>query len=414
MKKYVACILLLAMAVSMTACQSVQATDLMDGVSPGFVEKVPLDSHAAAVTDFGVRLFQNSWENGKNVLVSPLSVLCALAMTANGAEGETLAQMEAVLGLDVQTLNTWVYSYMAQLPDTESCKLSLANSIWFRDHERLSVEQAFLQTNADYFGASVFRSPFDGTTVKDINLWVKENTDGMIDGILEEIPEEALMYLINALAFDAKWQTEYEKSDVRTGLFHIIDADGTTRDVKLMHSTEGQYLEDALASGFIKYYQGGDYAFVALLPNEGVALKDYVASLTGERIHQLLSDPQYITVYAAIPKFEAEYSCEMAQILRKMGMTDAFDSELADFSALGTSQWGNICISRVLHKTYISVEEKGTRAAAVTSVEMTDACAEEVLEEHKTVILDRPFLYMLIDTETGIPFFIGTVADVQG
>lgn len=414
MKKYIALILVLALTVSMTACQSVQAADLMDGVSPNFVEKVPLDGNAAAVTDFGVRLFRNSWEDGKNTLVSPLSVLCALSMTANGAKGETLSQMEAVLGLDVQTLNDWVYSYMAQLPNSEKCKLSLANSIWFRVHERLTVEQAFLQTNADYFGASIYKSPFDDTTVKDINAWVKDNTDGMIDGILEEIPEEALMYLINALAFDAKWQTEYEKGDVRDGLFHILDAEGTTRDVELMHSTEGQYLEDDMASGFIKYYQGGDYAFVAMLPNEDVALKDYVASLTGEHIQQLLAAPEYITVYAAIPKFEAEYTCEMAGILQEMGMRDAFDPHKADFSGLGTSEWGNISISRVLHKTYISVDEKGTKAAAVTSVEMTDACAVEIIEDYKTVTLDRPFLYMLIDTKTNMPFFIGTVADVQG
>lgn len=414
MKKLMAILLALALAVSMTACQYVQAADLMDGIEPNFVEKKPLDGGSAAVADFGVRLFQRSFAAGENTLVSPLSVLCALSMTANGAKGETLSQMESVLGLDVQSLNDWVYSYMAQLSDTESCKLSLANSIWFRDHERLTVEQTFLQANADYFGASVYKSPFDDTAVKDINLWVKDHTDGMIDGILEEIPEEAIMYLINALAFDAKWQTEYEKADVRDGLFHILDGDGTARDVKLMHSTEGQYLEDGLAAGFIKYYKGGDYAFVALLPKEDVALKDYVASLTGEHIQQLISDPEYITVYAAIPKFEAEYSCEMAQVLKNMGMSDAFDSELADFSALGTSQWGNISISRVLHKTYISVDERGTKAAAVTSVEMTDACVAEVIEDYKTVILDRPFLYMLIDTQTNMPFFIGTVADVQG
>lgn len=412
MKKYAAFLLVLALAVSMTACQSVQAADLMDGIEANFVEKVSLDNGSAAVADFGVRLFQTSYADGENTLISPLSVLCALSMTANGAKGETLAQMEEVLGLDTETLNKWTYSYMAQLTASENAKLSLANSIWFRDHERLKVERNFLQTNADYFGASVYKAPFDETTVKDINAWVKEHTDDMIDGVLDEIPEEAVMYLINALAFDAKWRTEYKKSDVRDGLFHILDTEGTTRNVELMHSTESQYLEDDLAAGFIKYYKGGKYAFVAMLPNEDVSLKNYVASLTGRHIQQLLSNPEYVTVYAAIPKFEAEFSCEMAEILQNMGMEDAFDGDLADFSALGTSQWGNIHISRVIHKTFISVDEKGTKAAAVTAVEMTDECAAVIEENYKTVILDRPFLYMLIDTQTNMPFFIGTVTEV--
>ena len=411
MKKYVAILLAFALVVSMTACQAAYAADLMDGIEANFVEKVSLDTGSEAVADFGVRLFQTSYADGENTLISPLSVLCALSMTANGARGDTLTQMEEVLGLDTETLNKWVYSYMAQLTASEDAKLSLANSIWFRDHERLTVERDFLQTNADYFGASVYKAPFDETTLKDINAWVKEHTDDMIDGVLDEIPEEAVMYLINALAFDAKWRTEYEKSDVRDGLFHILDAEGTTREIELMHSTENQYLQDDLASGFIKYYKGGKYAFVAMLPNEGVSLKDYVASLTGQHIQQLLSNPEYVTVYAAIPKFEAEFSCEMAEILQNMGMKDAFDGDLADFSALGTSQRGNIRISRVIHKTFISVDEKGTKAAAVTVVEMSDECAAVIPEDYKTVILDRPFLYMLIDTETNMPFFIGTVAD---
>jgi len=405
-------LLVCAMAVNLTGCtMKVQAKDLMEGITPNNVDALDdLSSQNADVTDFAIRLFKASNENGKNTLISPLSVLCALAMTANGAEEETLAQMEEVLGMTTDELNLYLYSYMKNLPQGDKYKLSLANSIWFTEDERFTVNQDFLQTNADYYGADIYKAPFDKQTLKDINNWVKQNTDGMIPEILDQIPPEAIMYLVNALAFEAEWSEIYEKHQVKDGEF--TKEDGTKQDVKFMFGSEGTYFEDEKATGFMKRYKGGKYAFVAMLPNEGVSVSEYIASLDGESLNALLANPQYATVRTSIPKFETEYKVEMSEILQSMGMTEAFDMYNADFEGLGTSTGGNIYISRVLHKTFISVGEKGTKAGAATIVEMKDGAAAEPTEP-KEVYLDRPFVYMLVDCENNIPFFIGTMMDVN-
>lgn len=405
-------LLVCAMAVNLTGCtMEVQAKDLMEGITPNNVNALDdLSSQNADVTDFAIRLFQASNEKDKNTLISPLSVLCALAMTANGAEEETLAQMEEVLGMTTEELNLYLYSYMKNLPQGDKYKLSLANSIWFTEDEHFTVNQDFLQTNADYYGADIYKAPFDKQTLKDINNWVKQNTDGMIPEILDQIPPEAIMYLVNALAFEAEWSEIYEKHQIKDGEF--TKEDGTKQDVKFMYGSEGTYFEDEKATGFMKRYKGGKYAFVAMLPNEGVSVSEYIASLDGESLNALLANPQYATVRTSIPKFETEYKVEMSDILQSMGMTEAFDMYNADFEGLGTSTSGNIYISRVLHKTFISVGEKGTKAGAATIVEMKDGAADEPTEPRE-VYLDRPFVYMLVDCENNIPFFIGTMMDVN-
>jgi serpin B len=414
MKRLTALLLSFALLFSLTACSKVSADDLMKDVPAKAVDVLPdMDAGAAAATDFGVRLFQTSMEEGKNTLISPLSVLYALAMTANGADGETLAQMQQVLGMDSDDLNCYMLAYMDLLPEAEEYKMSLANSIWFKDDPNFTVNESFLQTNADYYGSSIYKAAFDEGTRNDINNWVKEHTDEMIPEILDEIPDEAIMYLVNALAFEAQWDDVYDEFQVRDDIF--TKEDGTKQDVEMMHADEYKYLSDDLATGFIKYYEGRKYAFAALLPNEGVTVQQYVDSLTGRHLQKMLADPEEIQVFTCIPKFESEYDIEMSEVLQEMGMTDAFDWRIADFSKLGTYNVDgmNICINRVLHKTFISVAEQGTKAGAATAVEMVAEGAAEI-QEYREVILDRPFVYILIDCETNLPFFIGTMMDVNG
>ena len=414
MKRCIALFLVFAMALSLTGCSQVSANDLMKDVPAKAVDVLPdMDAGSAAAADFGVRLFQTSMEEGKNTLISPLSVLYALAMTTNGADGNTLTQMEQVLGMDCDNLNSFMLAYLDLLPESEIYKMSLANSIWFKDDPNFIVKQSFLQTNADYYGADAYKAAFDEGTRNDINKWVKDHTDGMIPEILDEIPDEAIMYLVNALAFEAEWADVYEKHQVREGRFTMED--GTQQDVEMMHSQEYTYLEDDLATGFMKFYKDNRYAFVAMLPNEGITVSQYVDSLTGKQLQNLLTSPQDITVYASMPKFETDYDIEMSEVLQEMGMTDAFDWHAADFSRLGTYNVDgvNICINRVLHKTFISVTELGTKAGAATAVEMVAEGAAEI-QEYREVVLDRPFVYMLIDCETNLPFFIGTMMDVNG
>ena len=412
-KAVVAAALICAFLVNACGCAvKVKATDLMEGIEPQSSEKTPamLPGSASRAADFAVRLFKHCGADGKNTLISPLSVLSALAMTLNGAKGETKKQMETALGMGAGELNDFFKAYMQALPNAEKYKLSLANSIWFKDDGSIDVDRGFLQTNADYFGAGAFKAPFDGGTLKDINGWVEEHTDGMIEDILDNIPGEAVMYLVNALAFEADWERIYESGDVRKGEFTLEN--GEKQTAEFMYSTESKYLEDGSATGFIKYYSGHKYAFAALLPNEGVSVSEYLASLDGKALHDMLAQPQNATVKANVPKFKTEYDTEMSDILKAMGMTDAFDIGRADFSGLGYSKNGNIYVSRVIHKTFISVDEKGTRAGAATAVEMGAGSAYN--PDIKTVCLDRPFVYMLIDTRNSVPFFIGTMMDVNG
>ncbi|MBQ4108858.1 MAG: serpin family protein [Clostridia bacterium] len=409
----VSILILCIMTVNLSSCGAkIHAKDLMDGVTPRSVEKSEnLSQSSQDVTDFAIRLFKEANENGENTLISPLSVLCALAMTANGAEGETLTQMESVLGMSVEELNLYLYTYVNSLPEGEKYKLSLANSIWFTDDTRFNVNRDFLQANADYYGADVYKAPFNKQTMRDINNWVKNETDGMIPKVLDEIPEEAIMYLINALAFEAEWNEIYEKNQVRDRIF--TKENGEEQEVKLMYSTEGRYLEDENATGFIKYYKGSEYAFVALLPNEGTTVAEYLDTLNGTSLNALLSGAERRTVETAMPKFETEFETEMSDILISMDMPNAFDPELSDFDGVGTWQDGSIYIGNVIHKTHIEVGEKGTKAGAITSIQLDGATSAGPIEV-KTVYLDRPFVYMLIDCENNIPFFIGTMMDVNG
>ena len=282
-KRMTAALLGLALALSplLSGCGGpprLQARDLMAEVP---APKVPVDTQmtedsAAAVMDFCVRLFQEGGVEGENVLISPVSVLYALAMAANGAQGDTLEQMEAVLGLPLLELNEFCRAWLAALPEEDGA-LSIANSLWFRDSEMLTVEESFLEANALWYGADVYEAPFDDATVSDVNAWVDYHTGGMIPAILEEIPENAMVYLVNALAFDGRWETPYREYQVRADTF--TREDGTVRETELMYSTEDWYLSDGEAQGFLKYYEGCDYAFAALLPPEGVPLADYIASL---------------------------------------------------------------------------------------------------------------------------------------
>ncbi|MCD7844745.1 MAG: serpin family protein [Oscillospiraceae bacterium] len=408
--------LLLLLALTLAGCGTkTQAVDLMEDVPPEPIATETTDAAqtedaALAVTEFAVSLFQQCAQAGENTLVSPVSVLYALAMTANGAAGNTRAQMEASFGVSLEALNPYLSVYMENLPSGEDYKLTAANAIWFREDECLTVRQDFLQTNAKYYNADIYQAPFDQQTLEEINAYVREHTDGMVEDILDKISDDAVMYLINALAFDAQWQTVYKENQVRTADFTLED--GTVREAELMYSEESKYLEDENAVGFIKYYQGGAYAFAALLPKEGVTVAEYVASLTGAGLTALLEDAQDVTVEAAIPKFTSEYSTELSEALAAMGMTDAFDPDLADFSLLGEYEGGNICISRVLHKTYIAVSEQGTQAGAAAVVEMVEGTALEAPEETKVVYLNRPFVYLLIDCGSNTPIFMGTVTDV--
>ena len=396
--------MLFAMVLGTVGCSSaINAENLLEGITPSSVNGKQADEgFISSSADFAIKLFRQSVAGDKNSLISPLSVMLALAMTANGADGKTLQEMETVLGggMSVDELNEYLYTYMKTLPSTDKAKVTLANSIWFRNEKGFVVENDFLQRNADYYNAPAYKAEFDSSTVDDINRWVSNNTDGMIDRIIDgDIDEDTMMYLINALVFDAEWAEIYEKRDIRDGIFTCYD--GSENTVSMMSSSESLYIECGNAKGFIKQYAGGEYCFAALLPNEGVDILDYIDSLTGEGFVNAYNNAEYAEINAKLPKFSYDYSLSMNDALIAMGMPSAFLK--ADFSKMSNE---DLFISQVLHKTFISVDERGTRAGAVTSVQMNkESCPDGIIE----ITLDRPFVYAIVDNATGLPIFIGAV-----
>ena len=306
----------LASVAAMSGCAKISADNVSDGILPGQVNGKKIDlTFEESSADFALKLFRATAKGEDNALVSPLSVMIALAMTANGAKGETKEQMEALLGngMDIETLNEYLYTYMNDLPSFEKAKLVLANSIWFRDIESLDVKRDFLQKNADYYSADVYKAPFDKKTCDDINRWIEEKTDGMIKDMLDEIDRDAVMYLINTVLFDAEWKDIYFEDQIRDGYF--TSADGKRQKVSMMHSEEWGFIDDGKATGFKKPYKGG-YSFVALLPNEGVSLDSYLDFLTGEGFLSAVKNAKNEKVIATMPKFEYDYKVEMKDILQ--------------------------------------------------------------------------------------------------
>ena len=381
------------------------AAELSEGYSRKATEQGTVDdAFITALSNFSLSLFRESVKkDASNDLISPLSATLCLAMLANGANGNTKTQMENVLGMNTDALNKSLYSYVSKLYTSDSCKVNLANSIWFRNTYQDQISKNFLQTNADWYNAQIYSTPFDNTTVKDINNWVKHYSDGMIDSILNKISPSAVMYLINALTFDAKWETKYEKDQIREDVFTNYNQSQTTTE--MMYSEESVYLSNEGVQGFAKNYAGGQYSFVALLPEENKDIYGYAASLDGEAWRSLWQSRENTAVQVSIPEFSYDRQRSLIGALKNMGMTDMFDENLADFSALAPKDF--LYCSDINQKVFIEVDRNGTKAAAITWEVMNGKSA--AIAEEKVVYLDRPFLYAIADNNTGLPLFLGIV-----
>lgn len=411
-KRITTLVVALVLLLSLPGC-GVRAQELTADFEPQVMDTTTdLTAGGEAVTDFALSLLREERSGSVSVLLSPVSILNALGMVANGASGTTLKQIETATGMSLHQLNDFLYTYRMSLPaDSKTCKAALANSAWLRDTFR--VEDAFLRSCVNYYSAEVYRSAFDGGLVTDLNRWVSKKTDGMISDLLEKEPgAQTMLYLVNAACFDAKWETPYTKENVRTdGIFTA--ASGKRQTADYLDSHETIYLSGNNVSGFLKPYDGGKYAFVALVPDEGVTLADYLRNLTGEHLYQLITDHHYADVQASIPKFTARSELELEEPLRAAGISDLFDVSAADLRGLGSAPSGNtLYVNSVIHKTYLELDENGTKAAAATSLEV-GAGAAPPSEDVKTVTLDRPFLYMVVDTHACVPLFMGTVTSME-
>ncbi len=410
MKRFLLIFLILAICLSLVACGSsgslnAQTVNLSKDFKSNLEQYVYYDNHfTIAQNNFSLKVFDeiNSQKPDENIIISPISISSVLGMLAGSADSTTLNEIENLLGNDAENISHNLYTYFNGLPTTS--KIENVNSMWIKNDDAFKVNDSFLQYNANFYNADVFKSPFDKTTVKGINSWVKEATDGEITSILDEIDDDACMYLINALTFDAEWNTPYAKERISEGTFTTPDS---TVPVKMMCSNESSYIETANATGFIKYYKKGDYSFVALLPDESLNINDYITTLKNSSFDTIIKSAREEDVVASMPKFDIKFDINLNEALKNLGVNSAFDINKADFSKLGTYSGKKLYLSNVVQKAYISVNEKGTKAGAVTMAGIVGKSSLPVKTYYVT--LDRPFVYAIVDTKTNIPLFIGKV-----
>lgn len=416
----IALIALVCLSLVLSGCKSPEVTgmtgDLMVGVQAAQRPSAPALPDPAirqAINRFSAALFKASADNKGNVMISPASVYLTLAMTQNGADGETKAAMLKVLadqGLTADLINQASRDWMIRLNPTGSkTTLQIANSIWF--DQNFTPYQPFLQSNADYFSANAYKLDFkDQGTPAVINAWVKQATNGTIDQIVESIDPAVVMYLINAINFKSDWQTPFAKNDTRNQTFNTPNG---AIDTAFLHRTGPMgYFAGHDASGVALPYDDGQFAYFALLPDGQVTPREWLAqqdqATLFDNIAGMMAQKANISVELAMPKFESRYEDSMLNELTRLGMGIAFDPNQADFSQMNALHTKDLFISEVKHKTFVRVDEKGTEAAAVTSVEVS---LTSMPMSDRQLTFDRPFLYGIMDVKTGLPIFVGIMED---
>ncbi len=356
---------------------------------------------------FGLKLFREivSQEGNKNVFVSPLSVAMALGMTYNGANGATQEAMQNTLGLQGMSLEDVNRSYRSIIDSLRGLDskvtFQIANSIWYR--QGFEVESTFVNLNRTYFDAIVRALDFaDASAVATINDWVNESTNGKISTILDVIPKEAVMYLIDAIYFKGVWKFKFDPAETSARPFYLPD--GSTKTCQMMKMTCDEVVTlrtDSFSAVDLKY-GGGDYSMAILLPNSSTNLESIMAQLTDENWQTWLGEFQSRGMTLYLPKFEIEYEKSLNDALTALGLGIAFSGS-ADFT--GINRLGNLAISEVKHKTYVKVDEEGTEAAAVTSVGVW------VTYQPSGLDVNRPFLFVIHENHSGTILFMGKIVD---
>jgi serpin B len=356
-----------------------------------------------------------------NLLISPYSISEALAMTYAGARGETAVQMQDVLAftLDQPQLHEAFGDLNVDLAargnpeagsDTEDARtLAIANAIWVEQtYPLVPTYTALLER---YYGSALHQADFvhrPEVTREEINTWVEDHTEDRIQDIVPPgaIDEGTKLVLANAIYFYGAWQSAFDPADTRDEAFTRLD--GSTVTVPLMYQVAE--LPYAFGDGWqaveLPYAESG-LALTVILPDEG-RFDEVEASFDGDMLDTAIGQLVEREVHAYLPKFELEFgTIELKDMLKAMGMVDAFDGMRADFT--GAAEKG-LFITRVLHKAFIGVDERGTEAAAATVVIMGSPTAMAPLE----VRIDRPFLFAIRDTATGTLLFLGRVLDPSG
>jgi len=359
---------------------------------------------------FAVDLFREvlSADTSKNLMISPLSVSIALGMTYNGAEGETKTAFEEALrqtGLDRHDINRIHGALIEHLISADpKVSMEIANSIWVND--LFTLMQEFADTNRIYYDAEINSLDFSSPdAVNTINNWIDDKTQGKISEVLDEIPPAAVMYLINAIYYYGSWTFEFDEKDNQPINFLFENATRGEVEGMQMEADLGYYSDDLLSMVELPY--GNEkYSMVLMLPNTGKTTADIVDNFSLENWNLWTENLSSNTVRVHIPKFKFEYKTLLNKALTEMGLGRAFSGS-AQFPLM-VEEADNLRISRVIHKTFIDVNEEGTEAAAVTVVEIELTSVGP--DQTKYFTADRPFLFVIREKTSGALVFMGKVS----
>ncbi|MDW7678784.1 MAG: serpin family protein [Bacillota bacterium] len=414
------CVLILIIAVSLalTGCsENVEVTGRgMEIPEPPAEVLEAFDAEMAnASNEFGFALFRNLVEDGQNTMISPTSIYTALAMTLNGARGDTFDAMAEVLGVPAVDLerfnaNNLARLYLLQEADPE-VTLNIANSLWVREGEEL--DPAFVERNQSHYDAMVQALNFDDPeAAATINAWVKDRTGGLIEDIVEPpIDAQTILFLVNAIYFQGDWTVPFNPDNTVKDVFH--GPDGEINEVPFMYrSSEFRYAEKVGAFQAVRLPYGKDerLAMIVFLPAEGTSVVDVAMELDAASWNEWRWELRSREGQLWLPRFTMEYEKTLNQALEELGMDIAFDEGRADFFGMIPRDEGlRLFISEVKHKAFITVDEEGSEAAAATSVEIAVTSAPPT--EPFQMKVDRPFIFLIHDQETNEVLFTGSVAD---
>lgn len=370
------------------------------------------DRLITATSRFAFKLYGQVLKEGttKNVFVSPASVMLALAMTYNGAEGETRQAMAQTLEFERMSLDevNRAFADLKSILGTAEPKvqLKIANSLWAE--KSLSLKPAFIQRSKEYYGAEVTSLDFaNAAAPATINSWVSRNTENRIDKVVDQISRDTILFLINAIYFKGQWTMEFAKEKTKEEGFKL--ADGGQKKLPMMFQ-----------SGTYNYYKGKDFQAVALpygtgrismyvfLPDEHKTLDQFERDLTIENWEIWMKSFRVMLGELMLPRFKVDYEADLNDVLKALGMAEAFDRGRANFSGMAEVNPQRIFISKVKHKAFAEVNEEGTVAAAVTAVEMGVTSAGPPQEKF-IMKVDRPFFFAIRDNLTGALLFMGSV-----
>jgi len=358
---------------------------------------------SSASVNFAFNIAQqlSSLRPDSNLIISPLSIHLALGMTWNGSAGATDSAMREVLGFGAMERNEILNAYQGLMDILsgidDNVASEIANSIWYR--EGFPVKDSFLNESEEYFNAEVHALDFSSPDAPDIiNNWVKEKTHGKIEKIIDGIPGDVVMYLINAIYFRGTWKYEFDEEKTEPDTFYLEDGTRIMCDMMEGGGVFRWLFKDKFSAVELPYGDGW-FRMVIFLPQD---IDSFIARLTPEHWNEWLSEFEEDSGVVRMPKFELEYEDSLAEVLIQMGMGIAF-SPYADFSRMSDA---SLCIDQVLHKTYVKVDEEGTEAAAVTVVGMIEGSSSG---GHPFLEINRPFVFVIYESHTGTIWFVGRI-----